>query len=198
MNSRATALLRHFGELRFDERTFNMSKLFGAMAIVAMLAAAVVATNSSIAAQSSEHAVRAGDSKKRVKTSTHATRHVKKSHSTVNQRKAAETKGYKKLSSLVNFPEFFPGLGIIYVKPDTLPLGPFLCFDRKDHLVATVYMIPTKDIEDRKTFENLTGLLAKGDHVSLYFNSGHPGVEVPHYHFVVWHVAKKDEAHVAQ
>jgi hypothetical protein len=173
-----------------------MSKLLGAVAIVAMLIAAVVPTHSSIA-QSSEHE-RAGDSKKRVKTSAHTTRHVKKSHSSVNQRKVAETKGYKKVSSLVNFPEFFPGLGIIYVKPDTLPLGPFLCFDRKDHLVATVYMIPTKDIEDRKTFENLTGFSAKGDHVSLYFNSGHPGVDVPHYHFVVWHVSKKDEARVAQ
>jgi hypothetical protein len=34
--------------------------------------------------------------------------------------------------------------------------------------------------------------------VSFYFNPGHPGVDMPHYHFVIWHVSKKDEARVAQ
>jgi hypothetical protein len=24
----------------------------------------------------------------------------------------------------------------------------------------------------------------------LYYNAGHPGVEKPHYHVVLWHVAK--------
>lgn len=114
-----------------------------------------------------------------------------------NQREIAESKGYKAVSDLVNFPKFFPGLGIIYVKPDTLPVGPFLCFDREDRLVATVYMIPIKDIDDHKTLE-AAGVSAPVDHVSFYFNPGHPGVEMPHYHFVIWHVSKKDEARVAQ
>lgn len=114
-----------------------------------------------------------------------------------NQRKIAESKGYKPVSDLVNFPKFFPGLGIIYVKPDTLPVGPFLCFDRKDRLVATVYMVPIKDIDDHKTLD-AAGVTAPVDHVSFYFNPGHPGVEMPHYHFVIWHVSKKDEARVAQ
>lgn len=114
-----------------------------------------------------------------------------------NQRQIAESKGYKPVSDLVNFPKFFPGLGIIYVKPDTLPVGPFLCFDREDRLVATVYMIPIKDIDDHKTLE-AAGVTAPVDHVSFYFNPGHPGVEMPHYHFVIWHVSKKDEARVAQ
>lgn len=105
--------------------------------------------------------------------------------------------GYKRVSDLVNFPRFFPGLGIIFVKPDTLPTGPFLCFDRNDRLVATVYMIPIKDIDDHKTIE-ATGVTAPVDHVSFYFNAGHPGVDMPHYHFVIWHVSKKDEARVAQ
>jgi hypothetical protein len=114
-----------------------------------------------------------------------------------NQREIAERKGYKRVSDLVNFPKFFPGLGIIFVKPDTLPVGPFLCFDREDRLVATVYMIPIKDIDDHKTLE-AAGVTAPVDHVSFYFNSGHPGVDMPHYHFVIWHVSKKDEARVAQ
>lgn len=114
-----------------------------------------------------------------------------------NRREIAESKGYKRVSDLVNFPKFFPGLGIIYVRPDTLPTGPFLCFDRKDRLVATVYMIPIKDIDDHKTVE-AAGVTGPIDHVSFYFNAGHPGVDMPHYHFVIWHVSKADEARVAQ
>jgi hypothetical protein len=58
-------------------------------------------------------------------------------------------------------------------------------------------MIPVGDIEQKKTFD-LAGLTGKGDHVTMYFNSGHPGVEMPHYHVVIWHVSKKDEARVAR
>jgi hypothetical protein len=114
-----------------------------------------------------------------------------------NQRKIAEENGYKRVSDLVNFPKFFPGLGIIFVKPQTLPIGPFLCFDRRDHLIATVYMIPIKDIEDHKSLE-ASGFAGRADHVSIYFNPGHPGVDVPHYHFVIWNVSKKEEARVAK
>jgi hypothetical protein len=125
----------------------------------------------------------------------HRRRHVV--HSPPNQREMAEKKGYKRVSELVNFPKFFPGLGIVFVKPDTLPLGPFLCFDRKDRLAATVYMVPIKDIDDHKTLE-APAFAGEVDHVSIYFNQGHPGVDVPHYHFVIWHVTKKDEARVAR
>ncbi|PPQ15913.1 hypothetical protein CV770_28985 [Bradyrhizobium sp. AC87j1] len=114
-----------------------------------------------------------------------------------NQREVAEKNGYQRVSDLVNFPKFFPGLGIIFVKPDTLPLGPFLTFDRRDRLVATVYMVPNKDIDDHKTLEG-AGSAGPVDHVSFYFNPGHPGVDVPHYHVVLWHVTKKQEARVAK
>lgn len=113
-----------------------------------------------------------------------------------NQRRIAEREGYKRLSDLVNFPKFFPGLGILFVKPDTLPLGPFLCFDRDDRLIATLYMVSIKDIDDHKPFE-APAFAGKVDHVSFYFNPGHPGMEMPHYHIVIWHVSKKEEARVA-
>ena len=45
---------------------------------------------------------------------------------------------------------------MIYVVPTTLPAGPFLSFDRKDRLIATIYMIPVQDINDHKQF-NLSG-----------------------------------------
>jgi hypothetical protein len=141
----------------------------------------------------------------KARTATHrsgkAHRKLKEKHQAVrpppNQRKIAENNGYKRVSDLVNFPKFFPGLGIIFVKPDTLPLGPFLCFDRRDRLVATVYMVPNKDIDDHKSLEG-AGSAGTVDHVSFYFNPGHPGVDVPHYHVVLWHVTKKEEARVAK
>lgn len=126
--------------------------------------------------------------------STHKKRHVV--HAPPDLRKVAERKGYKRLSDLVNFPKFFPGLGIVFVKPDTLPLGPFLCFDRDDRLVATVYMVSTKDIDDHKSFE-APAFAGKVDHISYYFNAGHPGMDMPHYHIVIWHVSKAEEASVA-
>jgi hypothetical protein len=125
----------------------------------------------------------------------HRRRHV--SRPLPSQRELAERNGYKRVSDLVNFPKFFPGLGIIYVKPKTLPLGPFLCFDRSNRLVATVYMVPVKDIDDHKLFE-APSLGGRVDHVSLYFNPGHPGVDVPHYHFAMWHVTKREEARVTK
>ncbi|WP_271510598.1 hypothetical protein [Bradyrhizobium sp. CCBAU 11357] len=141
------------------------------------------------------------DTTERIKTaprrSTKAHRKRDIVRSPPNQRKVAEKNGYKRVSDLVNFPKFFPGLGIIFVKPDTLPLGPFLCFDRRDRLVATVYMVPNKDIDDHKSWEG-AGSAAPVDHVSLYFNPGHPGVDVPHYHVVLWHVTRKQEARVAK
>lgn len=114
-----------------------------------------------------------------------------------NHRRAMERAGYKKVSSLVNFPSFFPGIGVLYVKPDTLPTGPFLAYDRKDRLVSTIYMIPVEDIANQKKFD-LKAISERSDHVTLYYNPGHAGVDVPHYHVVVWNVSKKDEARVAK
>jgi hypothetical protein len=137
----------------------------------------------------------------KARTTTHRSAKTHTKHKVVrpppNQRQLAEKSGYKRVSDLVNFPKFFPSLGIIFVKPDTLPLGPFLCFDRRDRLVATVYMVPIKDIDDHKLLE-VAGSAGPVDHVSFYFNPGHPGVDVPHYHVVLWHVTKQQEARVAK
>ena len=59
-------------------------------------------------------------------------------------------------------------------------------------------LIPVKDITAHKAFDNLGVAKEKVDHVDMYYNAGHPGVEKPHYHVVLWHVAKADEARVAQ
>jgi uncharacterized protein len=104
---------------------------------------------------------------------------------------------YKKVSSLVKLPDFLPGLGTLYVNPSTLPAGPFLAYDHKGRLVSTIYMIPIKDIQAQQKFD-LAAPGGKVDHVSLYYNAGHPGVQEPHYHVVLWHVPKAQEQLVAK
>jgi hypothetical protein len=115
----------------------------------------------------------------------------------ISHRRMSERIGYKKVSSLVNFPSFFPGIGEVYVQPRTLPNGPYRAFDRRGRLSSTISMIPIEDMEDRKKFD-LAGLAGRGDHVTVYFNSGHPGLDKPHYHIHIWHVSKRGEARVAR
>ncbi len=103
---------------------------------------------------------------------------------------------YQQVSELVELPEFLPGLGQLFVDPGTLPAGPFLAYDRDGELVSTVYMIPVADLNPDTTFDNLGAPGGNVDHVDVYFNAGHPGVEQPHAHVVLWHVA--DESRVAE
>ena len=115
-----------------------------------------------------------------------------------NVEKAPPGGAYKKVSELVKLPDFLPGLGTLYVDPKTLPAGPFLAYDHNGKLVSTVYMVPLKDLDGQKAFGDLSAPGGKVDHVSLYFNAGHPGVPDPHYHIVLWHVSKSDEQLVAK
>jgi len=115
-----------------------------------------------------------------------------------NVMKAPPGGHFKKVSSLVKLPDFLPNLGQLYVDPKTLPAGPFLAYDHKGRLVSTIYMIPLKDMSAHKKFDDLSSPGGKVDHVDLYFNAGHPGVEEPHYHIVLWHVSKDAEARVAK
>ena len=95
-------------------------------------------------------------------------------------------------------PDFVPGLGTLYVDPATLPAGPFLAYDHDGKLVSTIYMIPVEDLNPDEKFEDLGVGASNVDHVDIYFNAGHPGVEKPHAHVVLWHVPAADEARVAQ
>ena len=59
-------------------------------------------------------------------------------------------------------------------------------------------MIPLKDIEAQKAFNNLNVAKEKVDHVDLYYNAGHPGVAEPHYHVVLWYVSPDKAAALAK
>jgi hypothetical protein len=101
---------------------------------------------------------------------------------------------FKKMGSLFHLPELFPGLGMLYVEPATLPVGPYLAYDRQGNLAATAYMIPIKDLRAGKAFNTLAVPHAKTDHVDIYYNSGHPGVMEPHYHVVLWYISPEQAA----
>lgn len=94
---------------------------------------------------------------------------------------------YIQVSEALPLPEFIPGLGILFVAPDTLPAGPFLAYDREGQLSATVYMTPLEELQNGVSFDDLV----IGDHqvssVDIYYNAGHPGVEMPHAHVVLFH-----------
>ena len=105
---------------------------------------------------------------------------------------------FVKVSTLVKFPSFAPGLGTLYVDPKTVPEGPFLAYDHKGHLISTIYMVPLKDMNEQKNFPELASPGGNVDHVSLNYNAGHPGVEVPHYHIILWRVPKSEEVTVAK
>lgn len=110
------------------------------------------------------------------------------------QQKAPPAGNYKKVSTLVALPDFVPGLGTLYVDPATLPVGPFLAYDRQGNLVSSVYMVPLDDIAAHKAFNNLAAAREKVDHVDMYYNAGHPGVAEPHYHVVIWYVSPQQAA----
>ncbi len=114
------------------------------------------------------------------------------------QEQAPPAENFKKVSELVKLPDFLPGLGQLYVDPATLPAGPFLAYDHDGKLVSTVYMIPVQDLTPEKRFDDLASPGGAVDHVDVYFNAGHPGVETPHAHVVLWHVPAADETRVAQ
>jgi hypothetical protein len=100
---------------------------------------------------------------------------------------------FKKVSTLVKLPEYLPGLGVLYVDPATLPAGPFLGYDKKGHLVNVVYMVPLKDLDDHKNFEDMGAKLGdlKVKRTDFLYNPGHPGVETPHYHVIEWLITKQ-------
>lgn len=46
-------------------------------------------------------------------------------------------------------------MGQLFVDPASLPAGPFLAYDHDGALVSTIYMLPMKDLNPDKRFEDL-------------------------------------------
>jgi hypothetical protein len=114
------------------------------------------------------------------------------------QGKAPPGGEYKEVSTLVPLPHFIPGLGTLYVDPATLPAGPFLAYDHQGKLVSSIYMIPLKDMNAQKAFNDLKVAHERVDHVDIVYNAGHPGVAEPHYHVTLWYVSPQTAAGLAK
>jgi hypothetical protein len=108
--------------------------------------------------------------------------------------KAPPGEEFEKVSELVEMPEFVPGLGVLYVQPEKMPIGPFLAYDRAGELMGTVYMVPLSKLERQENFTDLKATGAEVKNVDFRFNPGHPGVAEPHYHVVLWHVPQNEAA----
>lgn len=105
---------------------------------------------------------------------------------------------YKAVSSLVKLPDFIPGLGQLFVNPDTLPAGPFLGYDHDGKLVSTTYMVPLSMMKADMKLSDLKVPAGTVDHVDMMYNAGHPGVAEPHVHIVLWNIPADQEARVAK
>ncbi len=103
---------------------------------------------------------------------------------------------FKEVSTLTSLPSFLPGLGMLYVDPASLPVGPFLGYDKTGKkLVNITYMVPLKDFDSHKNLTDLGGNLGdvKIDHTDIEFNPGHPGVQEAHYHIVEWLITRQEQ-----
>lgn len=105
-------------------------------------------------------------------------------------RQAPPPEPYAQVSDLVPLPDFIPGLGVLYVDPATLPAGPFLGYDHDGVLSATIYMTPIEDLQNGVAFDDLRPGHHNVTSVDIYYNAGHPGVDKPHAHVVLFHDAK--------
>lgn len=107
--------------------------------------------------------------------------------------KAPPPAPFEPVSKLVKLPNFLPGLGTLYVNPKTVPLGPFLAYDHKGTLVSTIYMVPLSDLNAHKKMGDLAAYGHPVVSVDFIYNAGHPGVAVPHYHVILWHLSNGRE-----
>ncbi len=94
---------------------------------------------------------------------------------------------YVQVSEVLPLPAFLPGMGALFVDPETLPAGPFLGYDHDGKLSATIYMTPLGELEKGVSYDDLDVGMHEVTSVDIYYNAGHPGVEVPHAHVVLYH-----------
>ena len=94
---------------------------------------------------------------------------------------------YVQVSDALPLPAFITGLGTLFVDPAKLPAGPFLAYDHDGRLSATVYMTPLEDLQKGTAFNDLAVGSPTVTGVDIYYNAGHPGVDKPHAHVVLYH-----------
>lgn len=82
--------------------------------------------------------------------------------------------------------------GVARVEPGR-PGGPDLAYDTQGRVIATVYVVSSRELVDRDV-ETLRGEGRPIDHVDIYPLVGRSEVPVPHYAIVLWHVSEPEAA----
>jgi hypothetical protein len=97
---------------------------------------------------------------------------------------------YVNASTLLELPEFIPGVGALFIDPANAPVGPWLAYSQDNQqLIEVLFMVPVSEMENATDWPELAaGLFADMDlgtvdHVDITYNGGHPGMAEPHYHF---------------
>jgi hypothetical protein len=108
--------------------------------------------------------------------------------------------GYVNVHTLVQLPEFIPGMGALYVNPKNVPTGPWIAYGKNGNPIDVMFMIPISKMDAHQNWDNLPGVgdLLKElgvtvNHVDIMYNPGHPGLPVPHYHFMLVFVSHSAE-----
>lgn len=99
---------------------------------------------------------------------------------------------FVKLSSVSHFPDFYPGLGTLYVQPASMPIGPYYGYDRLGHQVNTIYMVPLTFFDDHQVAKWIQSSHLRVNHLTLAYTNPHPGVDMQHYHIILWHISPED------
>jgi hypothetical protein len=102
---------------------------------------------------------------------------------------------YQRVSLLFPpFPDYIPHQGTLYVDPTTVPIGPYLVYSKQAQLVGTMYMIPIREFQTRKTFKDLgVAPNLRPLRVEWFYQDAHPGVVEPHYHVILWYVPPEQQ-----
>jgi hypothetical protein len=101
---------------------------------------------------------------------------------------------YVKFAELApGLPAFAPGLGTVYVQPSTRPVGPYRSYDHNGKLIATIYMVPEKDLEEHLKIVS-DEKTPPVDHWQIHYVKQMHGIDGPHYHITLWHVSAEEAA----
>ena len=82
--------------------------------------------------------------------------------------------------------------GVVRVEPGR-PDGPDLAYDAAGRVIATVYVVSSRELLDRDV-ETLRAEGRRIDHVAIFPLIGRAEVPVPHYAIVLWHVSEPEAA----
>lgn len=101
---------------------------------------------------------------------------------------------YRSLNELLDLAHFVPGLGTLFVDPASLPVGPYLGYDRNGRLINAIYVIIETGADGFDARADLERRFpgVRIDHVHEERNPGHAGDPEPHRHVIFWLISHEE------